>query len=151
MKRRHNRADIINFTDKIRQLRSDVVFGADIIAGFPTETDEMFENTRALVAEAGLTYLHVFPYSEREGTPAAKMPQLPKQLRKQRAAILRGEGEAQLRKFLESRIGKTEKVLVENNGTGRSEHFAEVRVAGKMGEIKAVKVSAAENNYLLVA
>ena len=152
MKRRHNRADIINFAEKVRLLRPDVVFGADIIAGFPTETDEMFENTRALVAEAGLTYLHVFPYSEREGTPAAKMPQLPKPLRKQRAAILRGEGEIQLQKFLQSRIGKTENVLVENNNTGRSEHFAEVKlITGQPGDIVTCRAESLESNILIAA
>ncbi len=150
MKRRHNRADIINFTAKARALRPDMVFGADIIAGFPTETDEMFENTRRLVEEAGLTYLHVFPYSERENTPAAKMPQLPKPLRKARAAILRKEGEKQLQKFLQSRIGKTENVLVENNGTGRTEHFAEVRLnEGVLGEIKTLRTTGFYDNYLV--
>ena len=151
MKRRHNRADIINFTEKVRALRPDVVFGADIIAGFPTETDEMFENTRALVAEAGLTYLHVFPYSEREGTPAAKMPQLPKPLRKARAAILRAEGEKQLQKFLESRVGKAEKVLIEKNGMGRSEHFAEVQVNGKPGDIINCRTIAINANKSVIA
>ena len=150
MKRRHTRADIINFAKKARQLRPDIVFGADIIAGFPTETDEMFENTRELVSEVELTYLHVFPYSERAGTPAAKMPQLPKALRKERAAILRNEGRKKLQKFLNSRIGKTEKVLIENNGLGRSEHFAEVRLnSGKPGEIHQVKIISQENLKLV--
>lgn len=150
MKRRHNRADIVNFTNKVRAIRPDVVFGADIIAGFPTETDEMFENTRRLVEEAGLTYLHVFPYSERAGTPAAKMPQVAKLLRKTRAAILRAEGEKQLQKFLASRVGKTENVLVEANGTGRTEHFAEVKLSGgTIGEIAELEIKNSESHYLL--
>lgn len=152
MKRRHLRQDVINFVDHVRTLRPDVVFGADIIAGFPTESDEMFENTRRLVQEAELTYLHVFPYSEREGTPAAKMPQVAKPLRKQRAAILRAEGEKQLQKFLYSRIGKTERVLVENNGTGRTEHFAEVKLtSGNLGEIKEFKIQNVEAGSLVAA
>ena len=101
MKRRHSRQDILDFCARVRSLRPDVVFGADIIAGFPTETDEMFQNTLRLVEEAGLTYLHVFPYSSRPGTPAAKMPQVPKAIRKERAARLRAAGEKQLANYLE--------------------------------------------------
>ena len=151
MKRRHLRQDALDFCEKVRSLRPDIVFGADIIAGFPTEDEAMFENTRVMVEEAGLTYLHIFPYSEREGTPAAKMPQVAKALRKQRAAILRAEGKKQLQKFLASRVGKTESVLVEDNNIGRTEHFAEVRLDGVLGEIKEIKISASETNYLLAA
>ena len=151
MKRRHLRQDVVDFAAKARKARPDVVFGADIIAGFPTETDEMFENTRRLISEIDLTYLHVFPYSQRTGTPAAKMPQVPKQIRKERAAILRAEGEKQVQKFLASRIGKTEKVLVERDGLGRTEHFAEVKLeTGSVGEVVEVRVSDSLDNKLLI-
>ena len=142
MKRRHNRADIVAFCQRVRMVRPDVVFGADIIAGFPTETDEMFENTLRLVEEVGLTYLHVFPYSAREGTPAAKMPQVPLKIRKERAAKLRAAGEKQLEKYLQSRIGKTEKLVMEKPRTGRSEGFAMVEVDAPqvVGSVVSVKI-----------
>src|SRR5471032_1627607 len=105
MKRRHTRADTIAFCDAVRRSRPDMVFGADIIAGFPTETDAMFENTRALVEEVNLTYLHVFPYSARVGTPAARMPQVPSPVRKERARILRAAGERQVAKHLAEQVG----------------------------------------------
>ena len=92
MKRRHSRADAIAFARQVRRLRPDIVFGADIIAGFPTETEDAFARSRDLVAECGLTHLHVFPYSERAGTPAARMPQVPHPLRKERARLLRQDG-----------------------------------------------------------
>jgi len=128
MKRRHLRQDALDFCDKVRTLRPDVVFGADIIAGFPTETDDMFSNTLKLVSEAELTYLHVFPYSSRSGTPAAKMPQIPKDIRKARAAELRAAGEKQLEKFLHSQIGNQVQVVVEKDCNGRTEHFAMMRL-----------------------
>ncbi|HEY4205076.1 MAG TPA: tRNA (N(6)-L-threonylcarbamoyladenosine(37)-C(2))-methylthiotransferase MtaB, partial [Xanthobacteraceae bacterium] len=109
MKRRHSRDDALAIVSKLRTLRPDMVFGADIIAGFPTETDEMFDNTLRIVEEADLTYLHVFPYSPREGTPAARMPQVDKGVAKRRAAILRVAGEKQVTKLQASRIG-----LIEN-------------------------------------
>lgn len=130
MKRRHLRKDVLDFCDRARQLRPDVVFGADIIAGFPTETDAMFDNTLKLVDEAGLTFLHVFPYSEREGTPAARMPQVAKQMRKERARALIAAGQRQVERFHASRIGKTEQVLMERDNMGRTEHYAEVRLDG---------------------
>ncbi|MBU0724956.1 MAG: tRNA (N(6)-L-threonylcarbamoyladenosine(37)-C(2))-methylthiotransferase MtaB [Alphaproteobacteria bacterium] len=126
MKRRHLRADAIAFVEKVKALRPDMVFGADLIAGFPTETDEMFENTLRSVEECDLTYLHVFPYSERPGTPAARMPQLPVEIRKERAARLRAAGEARQATFLASRIGTEAEVLMEKPGMGRTEHFAPV-------------------------
>ena len=128
MKRRHNRQDIIDFCAKLRSLRPDVVFGADIIAGFPTETDEMFENTLSLVKETGLIYLHVFPYSARSGTPAAKMPQVAKAIRKARAALLREAGERNLQEYLESQIGVTTEILVEKGKIGKTPHFAPVEL-----------------------
>ncbi|WP_439515065.1 tRNA (N(6)-L-threonylcarbamoyladenosine(37)-C(2))-methylthiotransferase MtaB [Oceanibaculum nanhaiense] len=126
MKRRHLRADAIAFVEKVKALRPDMVFGADLIAGFPTETDEMFENTLRSVEECDLTYLHVFPYSERPGTPAARMPQLPVEVRKERAARLRAAGEARQASFLASRVGTEAEVLMEKPGMGRTEHFAPV-------------------------
>ncbi len=126
MKRRHLRHDVIAVCEKARHLRPGVVFGADIIAGFPTETDEMFRNTSALVEECDLTYLHIFPYSARTGTPAARMPQVPAALRKERAAHLRAQGERQLGRFLGRQVGEERQVVVEHNSIGRTEHFAEV-------------------------
>lgn len=128
MKRRHNRQDIIDFCHKLRSTRPEVSFGADIIAGFPTETNEMFENTRKLIAEADLQYLHVFPYSEREGTPAARMPQVQKQIRKERAEILRSEGQKQLQKFFMKHIGQGAKLLVEHNKIAHTENFIPIKL-----------------------
>lgn len=128
MKRRHLRKDAISFCEKVRRLRPDTVFGADIIAGFPTETDEMFQNTLDLVKDCNLTYLHVFPYSAREGTPAARMPQVDMKTRKKRAALLREAGQNQQTSFFKSRIGTTATVLIESDGKGHTEHFAPISV-----------------------
>ncbi len=149
MKRRHSRRDAVALCDEVRRLRPDVVFGADLIAGFPTETEAAFENTASLVADCGLTYLHVFPYSPRPGTPAARMPQVPAQARKARAARLRGLGEAALRSFLESRIGTAARVLVEKPGFGRSEHYAPVETdLGAPGEILPLRITGAARGRL---
>jgi threonylcarbamoyladenosine tRNA methylthiotransferase MtaB len=151
MKRRHLRADIIAFCDKVRALRPDMAFGADIIAGFPTETDEMFANTLALVEEVGLTYLHVFPYSARPGTPAARMPQVPMPLRKARAAQLRAAGEQQLAKHLAAQIGKPMQIVVEQGGlNGHNENFAPVKLAGaqSVGSIQKVIPVRADGQFL---
>lgn len=128
MKRRHLRRDAIAFCDKVRQLRTDVVFGADLIAGFPTETEDMFENTLRLVEDCGLTFLHVFPFSPRAGTPAARMPQLERRVVSGRAKRLRELGSARVKKFLESQVGARRHVLMERDGVGRTEHFAEIEV-----------------------
>lgn len=130
MKRRHLRSDAIAFCEKVRGLRSDVVFGADLIAGFPTETDAMFENTLRLVDECGLTFLHVFPFSPRSGTPAARMPQLDRGLIKDRAQRLRARGAERVSAFLQSQIGSRQRVLMERDDIGRTEHFAEIEVHG---------------------
>ncbi len=135
MKRRHLRQHVVEMVERARALRPDVVFGADIIAGFPTETDEMFENTFNLVNELNLTYLHVFPYSERPGTPAAKMPQVPGNIRKERAGRLRRAGEISEQGFMQSRVGTTAQVLIEKNGFGRSEHYAPVQVEALEGDL----------------
>jgi len=149
MKRRHARADAISLCDDVRRLRPDVVFGADLIAGFPTETEAAFESTLALVSDCGLTYLHVFPYSPRPGTPAARMPQVPGQVRKARAARLRALGEAALAAFLDSRVGTAARVLVEKPGFGRSEHYAAVEMmSGAPGEILPLHITGAARGRL---
>lgn len=129
MKRRHLRTDAIEMGRKAREYRPDMAFGADIIAGFPTETDEMFQNTLNIVEECDLTFLHVFPYSERPGTPAAKIPdQVPHAVRKERAAILRKLGDKQVDKFLKFHVKQKRQVIVEKGNVGRTEHFAEVQL-----------------------
>jgi threonylcarbamoyladenosine tRNA methylthiotransferase MtaB len=127
MKRRHLRQDAIAFCKNVRELRPDVVFGADLIAGFPTETEAMFTRSLDIVDECGLTYLHVFPYSVRQGTPAARMPQVDKAVIKERAARLRAKGKARLESFLSDEVGARRSVLVETETNGRTEHFAPVR------------------------
>lgn len=126
MKRRHTREGAIAFCDRVRGLRGDVVFGADLIAGFPTETDWMFEETLGLIGECGLTYLHVFPYSVRSDTPAARMPQVPRATAKARAARLRAAGEVAERHFHGAWVGKEARLLIEKPRFGRSEHYAPV-------------------------
>lgn len=123
MKRRHLRDDSIRFCETVRELRPDIVFGADIIAGFPTETEEMFQNSLKIVEECGLTHLHVFPYSSREGTPAARMPQLRRDVIKERAARLRAAGETAYTKHLDKLKGTVQKILIEREGIGRTEGF----------------------------
>jgi threonylcarbamoyladenosine tRNA methylthiotransferase MtaB len=135
MKRRHSREDAIEMARKAREMRPDIAFGADIITGFPTETEEMFENTLKIVEECDLTFLHVFPYSEREGTPAARIPdQVPPPIRKERAARLRALGNTQLDRFLKRNTGKTHHILVEKGAMGHTENFAPVRLEGKFEE-----------------
>ncbi|SPP91535.1 MULTISPECIES: tRNA (N(6)-L-threonylcarbamoyladenosine(37)-C(2))-methylthiotransferase MtaB [Bradyrhizobium] len=131
MKRRHSRRDAIVFCDQVRRLRPDVAFGADIIAGFPTETEEMFSRSLELVEECGLTFLHVFPYSPRPGTPAARMPQVAGPKIKARAKRLRAAGEAALRRRLQAEIGATRDVLIESGEQGRTEHYLPVAIAGE--------------------
>ena len=126
MRRRHTPLDAVRFCQRVRRLRPDVVFGADLIAGFPTESEDMFANTLAHVADCGLTWLHVFPYSERPGTPAARMPSLAREVRRDRAARLREVGVAAATDFLDSLVGTTASVLVESPGKGRTQHYAPV-------------------------
>lgn len=151
MKRRHTREQVIEFCYALRKVRPEVSFGADIIAGFPTETDEMFENTRRLISEAGIQYLHVFPYSEREGTPAARMPQIPMSLRKERAAILRAEGKKELEKFFQQNIGREVTLLVEKNNTAHTENFIPVKLQGEYesGQLLNVELVAIGEGYML--
>ena len=129
MKRRHSRADAIAFCEEVRRLRPDMVFGGDIIAGFPTETEAMFARSLDLVDECGLTHLHVFPFSARPGTPAARMPQVPGDVIKQRAKRLRTKGEAALRKHLDGEVGMRRRVLTEAGGVGRTEQFTPVKLS----------------------
>ncbi|MEL6409541.1 MAG: tRNA (N(6)-L-threonylcarbamoyladenosine(37)-C(2))-methylthiotransferase MtaB [Pseudomonadota bacterium] len=126
MKRRHLRDDAIRFSEEVRKLRPEMTFGADIIAGFPTETEAMFENSIRLVEECALTWLHVFPYSARQGTPAARMPQVAGRLIKQRAAQLRAVGKRRVALHLAEQTGKKHKVLMENGRMGRTEQFTEI-------------------------
>lgn len=151
MKRRHSREQVIEFCKKIRDQRPDVAFGADIIAGFPTETDEMFANTLQLVLEAKLQYLHVFPYSERENTPAARMPQVDKKIRKERAALLREAGQKELDEFSQNHVGKTVTALVEKNNIGRSENFLKLYFDKEIsvGSLVVAKIIEYKNSQLL--
>jgi threonylcarbamoyladenosine tRNA methylthiotransferase MtaB len=150
MKRRHAREDSIAFCSELRARRPGIVFGADIIAGFPTETDAMFENSLRIVDECGLTYLHVFPFSPRPGTPAARMPQLEKHVIKERAALLRAKGDAMLDQFLSREVGTTRQVLVETEATGRTEHFAQVKFQSRMapGAIVTAQVTGRGASHL---
>jgi threonylcarbamoyladenosine tRNA methylthiotransferase MtaB len=131
MKRRHSRADALKLIADVRAVRPDTAFGADIIAGFPTETEEMFENTLALVEEAGLAFVHSFPFSPRPGTPAARMPQLARPEIKARAARLRAAGEAALSRHLGRQVGRRLAGLVEKPGLARAEDFTEIAFVGE--------------------
>ena len=150
MKRRHLRADAIEMCRRARSYRPDMAFGADIIAGFPTETEEMFLNTLNIVEECDLTFLHVFPYSERPGTPAAKMPQVFPEVRKERAARLRSKGDEQLTKFLKFHVKQTRQVIVEKENFGHTEHFAPVRMDRTLpaGSLVSVSTTNIANGFL---
>lgn len=149
MKRRHSRQDAIAFCDQVRRLRPDIVFGADIIAGFPTETDAMFSRSLDLVEECGLTFLHVFPYSPRPGTPAARMPQVAGGAIKARAKQLRAAGEAALRRRLQAEIGATRDVLIESEGQGRTEHYLPVAIAGeRVGSVVPLRIAGNDGERL---
>jgi threonylcarbamoyladenosine tRNA methylthiotransferase MtaB len=151
MKRRHLRADAIDVCRRARDLRPEIAFGADLIAGFPTEDEAMFADTLNLVGEAGLTYLHVFPYSPRPGTPAAKMPQVPGAAIRERAARLRAAGAAAEAAFLAARVGSTAEALVEKPGLGRTEQFAEIEVDPSLpaGTLARVRVGAVAGDRLV--
>jgi threonylcarbamoyladenosine tRNA methylthiotransferase MtaB len=153
MKRRHLRADAIAFCDQVRRLRPDVVFGADIIAGFPTETEAMFARSLDLVDECGLTHLHVFPFSPRRGTPAARMPQVARDIVKERAHRLRQKGAAALRQLLDGEIGACRRVLAESDAIGRTEQFTQIRLntPAEPGAILDVTVAGHDGRQLLAA
>jgi threonylcarbamoyladenosine tRNA methylthiotransferase MtaB len=131
MKRRHSRADAVEFCAQVKRLRPDIAFGADIIAGFPTETEAMFARSQQLVEECDLTFLHVFPYSPRPGTPAARMPQIRGDAIKDRARRLRATGEAALQRRLAAEVGSVRQVLIESASQGRTEHFMPVAISGE--------------------
>jgi threonylcarbamoyladenosine tRNA methylthiotransferase MtaB len=153
MKRRHLRADAIAFCDTVRSLRPDVVFGADIIAGFPTESEDMFARSLELVDECGLTQLHVFPFSPRPGTPAARMPQLDRGVVKERARRLREKGDAALRAHLERQVGARHRVLAESRALGRTEQFVPVQLNAPVepGRIIEVAIAGHDGSRLLAA
>lgn len=150
MKRRHLRDDAIRFCEEARRLRPDMVFGADIIAGFPTETEEMFANSLKLVDDCGLTFLHVFPYSARKGTPAARMPQVDGRLIRDRAARLRALGDERLRLHLAEQAGREHRILMENPRLGRTEQFTEVRFATDQleGQIVSARITGHDGTRL---
>lgn len=154
MKRRHSREQAIDFCNKVRLLRSDIVFGADIIAGFPTETEKMFQDSLSIIKECSLTHLHIFPYSVRENTPAARMPQVAKDIIKKRAKILRNEGQKQMNKYLEQQIGNSALMLVEqvkeNISYGKSQHFTKIKIKNpiKTGQIVKCKITSINQNIL---
>src|SRR5258708_4084540 len=151
MKRRHSRKDAIEFCDQVRRLRPDITLGADIIAGFPTETEDMFARSQDLVQECDLTFLHVFPYSPRPGTPAARMPQVAGGAIKARAKRLRAVGEAALRKRLAAEVGATRQVLIESATQGRTEHFLPVAISGETpGAVMALTITGNDGARLTV-
>ena len=152
MKRRHLRDDAILFCKTVIKIRPEITFGADIIAGFPTETDDMFENSMQLVNECDLTWLHIFPYSPRQGTPASRMPQVNGIKIKERAKLLRSLGATQVSKYLNSQIGKYHNILMESESMGRTEQFAEVDFQNPQqpGEITFAKIEKLNNNRLMV-
>ena len=150
MRRRHSRTEVLALAARARALRPEIAFGADLIAGFPTESEEMFGSTLALIEEAGLTWLHVFPYSPRPETPAARMPQLAPALRKERAARLRAAGDAATSRFLASRIGFEAEVLVEQDDRGRTGEFAEIRLdrPAPAGTLARARITGANDQRL---
>jgi threonylcarbamoyladenosine tRNA methylthiotransferase MtaB len=151
MKRRHLRDDAIAFCEGVRTARPEVVFGADIIAGFPTETEAMFGNSLRLVEECGLTWLHVFPFSPREGTPAARMPPVPGEAVRERAARLRALGGRRVAAHLAAMQGRRVALLMEKPDLGRTEGFALTRVAGRHapGQVLAARVVGQADGHLL--
>jgi threonylcarbamoyladenosine tRNA methylthiotransferase MtaB len=151
MKRRHSRSHAIEFCAQVRRLRPDIALGADIITGFPTETEEMFVRSQDLVWECDLTFLHVFPYSKRPGTPAARMPQVAGGAIKERARRLRATSEAALRKRLAAEIGATRQVLIESGRQGRTEHFLPVAIADEVpGTVRAMTIAGHDSTRLTV-
>jgi len=153
MKRRHSRRDAIEFCNAVRRLRPDVVFGADLIAGFPTETEAMLHSSFDLVEACGLTHLHVFPFSPRPGTPAARMPQLPRAVIKERAMRLRERGAEALVRHLQAEIGASRRVLAESPELGRTEQFTPVKLAAPAvpGEILDQRIASHDGRQLLAA
>jgi threonylcarbamoyladenosine tRNA methylthiotransferase MtaB len=151
MKRRHSRTEAIAFCRQVRRLRPDIAFGADIIAGFPTETEAMFSRSLDLVEECGLSFLHVFPYSQRPGTPASRMPQVAPRTISERAKRLRTAGEAALRRRLALEVGVTREVLIESDKLGRTEHYLPVAIAGEVpGTVRRLAIAGHDGARLMV-
>jgi threonylcarbamoyladenosine tRNA methylthiotransferase MtaB len=150
MRRRHSHADVLRTAERARSLRPGIVLGADLIAGFPTETDEQFERSLALIDEAGLTWLHVFPFSARPETPAARMPPVPGPVIKERAARLRARGEAAQQRYLAAQLGRRVEILMERGGIGRTEHYASVRPdrAWPAGSLVPVTITGLDGSVL---
>ncbi|MGH6980421.1 MAG: radical SAM protein, partial [Stellaceae bacterium] len=150
MKRRHSSAQALAVAERARELRPGIALGADLIAGFPTESDAAFANTLATVAAMGLDYLHVFPFSPRPGTPAARMPQLPGGVIHERAARLREVGAGALARSLAGRIGSVADVLIERNGVGHTEHYAPVRFAPvhEIGAVVPMRLGASDGRRI---
>jgi threonylcarbamoyladenosine tRNA methylthiotransferase MtaB len=153
MKRRHSRADAVAFCDQVRRLRPDVVFGGDLIAGFPTESEAMFARSLDLVDACGLTFLHVFPFSPRPGTPAARMPQVARDVVKERARRLREKGASALARHLAAQVGTHRRVLAESRENGRTEHFTPVRLnaASEPGVIVDATIIGHDGRRLIAA
>ncbi|CDZ52645.1 tRNA (N(6)-L-threonylcarbamoyladenosine(37)-C(2))-methylthiotransferase MtaB [Neorhizobium galegae] len=149
MKRRHSRAEALAFTEQARRLRPEIAFGADMIAGFPTETEEMFENAATMAEEAGISFLHVFPYSPRPGTPAARMPQVDRAVVKDRAARLRARGDVLHRAHLDRMVGTEQVIIVENNGMAHTENFSLVAAPRLVPrELKRVMITGHNGKHL---
>src|SRR5947209_15531849 len=150
MKRRHSRKDAFVFCAQLKRLRPDIALGADLIAGFPTETEEMFARSESMVEECGLTFLHVFPYSPRPGTPAARMPPVQSQVIKDRARRLRAVGAAALQRRLDAEIGQRREVLIESATQGRTEHYIPVAIAGDTpGAVRTLMMKAHDGARLI--
>jgi threonylcarbamoyladenosine tRNA methylthiotransferase MtaB len=153
MKRRHLARDVVRFCDEARRRRPDIVFGADIIAGFPTETEAAHDATRAMIQRAGITYLHVFPFSPRNGTPAARMRQLDGGIIRRRAEALRSEGTGRLTRFLNNALGSQDQMLIEGGNNGHGRNYAKMHLQGDFldpGALVNVRVSGREGDTLLV-
>jgi threonylcarbamoyladenosine tRNA methylthiotransferase MtaB len=155
MKRRHSRADAIAVAKRARELRPETAIGADLIAGFPTESEDMFRQSLDIVEECGIAFLHVFPYSQRPGTPAARMPAVAPDLVRERAARLRAAGAARLARELGSRVGQSDDVLIEKPGVGRAAFYAPVAVVGSQGDepgtVRRVRFVGVEGGRLIGA
>ena len=151
MKRRHSTTDAMATIERARSLRPGIAIGADLIAGFPTETDALFAETLGFVEAADMPFLHIFPYSERPGTPAARMPAVPKPARRERAAQLRAAGARAAERFLAAHVGRDIALLTETGDTGHSEHFAPVRLASVVepGRVLAARVTGSTGSVLL--
>ena len=151
MKRRHSRTEAIAFCRQIRRLRADIALGADLIVGFPTETEDMFSRSLDLVEECDLSFLHVFPYSPRPGTPASRMPQVAPRTISERAKRLRAAGEAALRRRFASEVGATREVLIESDKLGRTEHYLPVSIAGDLpGAVRRLAIAGHDGARLMV-